>query len=349
MWQVIARIGTVLIVATVAGVAELARQHAPAPVQAAQTAQEAPGATIAPTGDIEAIVFAAADQYGVPRNIARAVLTQESGGDPTSTSNVGAAGLMQVMPSTAAGIASELGISSYDLYDPQTNAQFGMYYLSEKIRRYGVVWGLAAYNWGPSGVDGLLDRHPDAAAMAWPSVLAVYGSEIPAETQGYVTNILAAAQSAPPAAQSDTWSAPAGGKFNVTPTMEVGAHFDTTDCGSWGFQVGCMHWGTDLMGAEGTPVTAPFDLTIISLGEYGPGPTWGQFVQGTFPDGYVFYSGHLEGRQPMSVGEIVPAGTLLGFTNAYNHTHIQLGPPGNTGPCAQSGTCVDFELYYQEH
>jgi hypothetical protein len=78
--------------------------------------------------------------------------------------------------------------------------------------------------------------------------------------------------------------------------MEVGAHFDTVDCGAWGFQVGCMHWGTDLLGAEGTPVAAPFDLTIIALGEYGPGPTWGQYVQGTFADGYVFYAGHLEGR-----------------------------------------------------
>lgn len=310
---------------------------------------QASTAEVAPAGDMEAIVFAAADEFGIDHALARAVLAQESGGDPNSTSAVGAAGLMQVMPATAEGIAQDLGVASYDLYDPATNARFGMYYLSQKIARYGLVWGLAAYNWGPNGVDGLLDRHSDAATMDWSQVLASYGSEIPGETQGYVSNILAMAQSSPQAAQSDAWAPAAGGKFNVTPTMEVGAHFDTADCAVWGFQVGCMHWGADLMGAEGTPVTAPFDLTIISLGEYGPGPTWGQFVQGTFPDGAVFYSGHLEDRQPMEVGQTLPAGTLLGYTNAYNHTHIQLAPPGNTGPCAQDGSCLDFEQYYATH
>jgi murein DD-endopeptidase MepM/ murein hydrolase activator NlpD len=137
-------------------------------------------------------------------------------------------------------------------------------------------------------------------------------------------------------------------KANVTPTMEVGAHFDTADCSVWGFQVSCQHWGTDLLGAEGTPVYAPFDLTVIALGEYGPGPTMGQYIQGTFSDGYVFYAGHLEGRQPMQVGDTLPAGALLGFTNAYAHTHIQLGPPGNTGPCAQYGSCLDFETYWRD-
>lgn len=141
----------------------------------------------------------------------------------------------------------------------------------------------------------------------------------------------------------------AGAKYQVTPTMEVGAHFDTTDCGSWGFQVNCQHWGTDYLAPEGTPVTAPFDLTIIALGEYPPGPTMGQYVQGTFADGYVFYSGHLENRPDFAIGETLPAGTLIGYTNSLNHTHIQLGPPGNPGACAQDGTCVDFETYYQEH
>lgn len=150
-------------------------------------------AAVAPVGDSEAVVFAAADQYGVPRNLARAVLTQESGGDPQSTSSAGAAGLMQVMPATAVGIAQELGIASYDLYDPQTNATFGMYYLSQKIARYGVVWGLAAYNWGPGAVDGFLSRHSDLAGADWGVVLACCAGEIPGETQHYVANILAMA------------------------------------------------------------------------------------------------------------------------------------------------------------
>jgi hypothetical protein len=140
-----------------------------------------------------------------------------------------------------------------------------------------------------------------------------------------------------------------GHKSNVTPTMEIGARFDTADCATWGFQAGCRHWGTDFLGAEGTPVFAPFDLTIIALGEYGPGPTWGQYVQGTLADGYVFYAGHLEGRAAMRGGDTLPAGAVLGFTNGLAHTHIQLAPPGNTGACAQDGSCVDFERYFDEH
>lgn len=143
--------------------------------------------------------------------------------------------------------------------------------------------------------------------------------------------------------------APPPHKHPVTDTMLVSAPFDMVDCSSWGFQVGCQHWGTDLAGAEGTPVYAPFPLTIIALGAYPPGPTWGEYVQGTFPDGYVVYFGHLEGRPAMSVGDVLPAGTLLGYTNAYAHTHVQLAPPGNTGACAQTGTCVDFMRYWYDH
>lgn len=153
--------------------------------------------------------------------------------------------------------------------------------------------------------------------------------------------------------ESDWRAAMAGGaqgaKSNVTPTMEVGAHFDTRDCGSWGFQVNCQHWGTDYLAPEGTPVLAPFDMTVIALGEYPPGPTMGQYVQGTLPDGYVLYLGHLEGRQPMIVGDTLPAGTLLGFTNSLAHTHAQLAPPGDVGACAQDGSCVDFEVYWETH
>ena len=140
-----------------------------------------------------------------------------------------------------------------------------------------------------------------------------------------------------------------GAKSVVTQTMAVASHFDTRDCGAWGFQVNCQHWGTDFIGAEGDPVFAPYDLTIIALGEYGPGPMWGQYVQGTFADGSVYYSGHLTGRPALEVGQTIPAGSLIGYMNGYAHTHVQLAPPGNTGPCAQDGSCLDFEQYYATH
>lgn len=139
-----------------------------------------------------------------------------------------------------------------------------------------------------------------------------------------------------------------GRKSFVTESMSVSSNFyDTGDV--WCFQMNCQHWGTDYSGPEGTPVYTPFDLTVIALGEYPPGPTMGQYIQGTFPDGYVFYSGHLEGRPEFSVGQTISAGTLIGYTNSYDHTHIQLSPPGWTDVCASSGICVDFEQYYAEH
>lgn len=152
-----------------------------------------------------------------------------------------------------------------------------------------------------------------------------------------------------PRAVSTLVSAPVGRKSVVTQTMQVGAHFDTVNCAYWGFQVNCKHWGTDFTGSEGEPVFAPYDLTIIALGSYPPGPTWGQYIQGTFPDGYVFYAGHLEDRPTFKNGQTLPAGTFIGRMNSYAHTHIQLAPPAVTGPCAQSGTCVDFEQYYATH
>lgn len=140
-----------------------------------------------------------------------------------------------------------------------------------------------------------------------------------------------------------------GAKSVVTETMAVGAHFATADCGTWGFQPNCQHWGTDFVGSAGDPVFAPYDLTIIALGEYGPGPTWGQYVQGTLPDGSVYYSGHLANRPALEVGQTIPAGAVIGYMNGYAHTHVQLAPMGNTGACAQDGSCLDFEQYYATH
>jgi soluble lytic murein transglycosylase-like protein len=176
--------------------------HVPA---AAAQPVTVPSAQLEPQNDVEALLFAWADTYQLPRSLALALMGQESGGNPNATSPVGAAGLTQVMPGTAAGIAQELGIERYNIYDPATNVQFGMYYLSRQYQRFGVItWALAAYNWGPgcrsgegnvcpSGVSGFLERHPEALDMPWEQVVATWGGEIPAETRHYVAVITARA------------------------------------------------------------------------------------------------------------------------------------------------------------
>lgn len=97
----------------------------------------------------------------IPREaLYNAVIAQESGGKADAVSNVGAQGLMQVMPATAKVIAKELGIKEYNLKDPETNKKFGQYYLDKLLNMFGGDEGLAltAYHSGPGKVKQLLKK-----------------------------------------------------------------------------------------------------------------------------------------------------------------------------------------------
>jgi len=91
---------------------------------------------------------AAADKYGLPRPLVRAVMAAESGFQPDAVSPKGAVGLMQLMPETA----ETLGV---DPRDPAQNVDAGVRYLHDLLNRYdGGLWrALAAYNAGPGAVD----------------------------------------------------------------------------------------------------------------------------------------------------------------------------------------------------
>ena len=77
----------------------------------------------------------------------------ESGGNARALSQVGAVGLMQVMPATGAEIASALSLPGHDLWAPETNIQLGAWYLARQHESFGAP-GLvsAAYNGGPGVV-----------------------------------------------------------------------------------------------------------------------------------------------------------------------------------------------------
>lgn len=97
--------------------------------------------------DLDKIIAKASKEQGVPENLLRAVIQQESGGDPKATSKVGAQGLMQLMP----GTAKELGVT--DPFDPEQNVLGGAKYLKQNFNQFG-SWdlALAAYNAGPGNV-----------------------------------------------------------------------------------------------------------------------------------------------------------------------------------------------------
>lgn len=92
-----------------------------------------------------------AARYGVEAELARAIVAVESCFDPKAVSQVGAQGLMQLMPRTAAS----LGVSnSFDIHQ---NLRGGIEYFQRLHNRYDgdPILALAAYNAGP----GAVDRH----------------------------------------------------------------------------------------------------------------------------------------------------------------------------------------------
>ena len=98
--------------------------------------------------DPKALADAAADRYGLPRQLVRSVVKAESGFQAHAISRKGAIGLMQLMP----GTAQDLGANPHD---PAQNVDAGTRYLRDLLLKYngGLFHALAAYNAGPGAVD----------------------------------------------------------------------------------------------------------------------------------------------------------------------------------------------------
>jgi soluble lytic murein transglycosylase len=93
--------------------------------------------------------------FKVPSSLVLSMMKVESNFNFNAISPAGAAGLMQLMPPTARGIANELRITKYDLIDPCTSIKFGANYISWLDRYYKgqIEYMVSGYNAGAGNVD----------------------------------------------------------------------------------------------------------------------------------------------------------------------------------------------------
>lgn len=108
-------------------------------------------------------------RYKIPKALVRAVMHAESAFDPQAVSQVGASGLMQLMPRTA----QEMYVK--DIFDVKENIEGGVRYLRVLANEFDgdMVKMVAAYNAGPDAV-------------------RKYNGAVPpyAETQAYVRKVI---------------------------------------------------------------------------------------------------------------------------------------------------------------
>ena len=119
--------------------------------------------------------------YGLTRQESRFVSYAKSG--------VGASGLMQVMPATAAWIAKKTGFTDYHqnmIHQTETNVKLGTYYLRYTLDLMSgqAAMATAAYNAGPGNAKHWAPKKPMEGA--------IYAETIPIlETRQYVQKVMA--------------------------------------------------------------------------------------------------------------------------------------------------------------
>jgi soluble lytic murein transglycosylase len=122
-----------------------------------------------------------------------ALIRQESEFDQDAISRADARGLMQLLPSTAKGVAKKLGLP-YELArltgDPDYNIELGSAYLAGLIGDFGgsYILSMAGYNAGPHRANSWIDQNGDPRSPATDPVAWI--EAIPfAETRNYVMRV----------------------------------------------------------------------------------------------------------------------------------------------------------------
>ena len=122
--------------------------------------------------EYEAEIRANAAENGLDPALPAAVILAESSYVPDAVSEANAQGLMQLLPSTAEWVAGKCDevYREGSLFEPDTNIQYGCWYLGYLIRRFegNLTCAIAAYHAGQGTVDGWLanpEYSPDGATL----------------------------------------------------------------------------------------------------------------------------------------------------------------------------------------
>lgn len=129
-------------------------------------------------GEIAQQIVKVSIEEGIDPLYIASIISTESSFKANAKSYMGARGLMQLLPSTAADVASRKMdfVRSMHLYNPSDNLRLGISYLKELEQKYSGsrYLALAAYNWGLANVDRAADT----------------GQRLPRSVHEYSTDIL---------------------------------------------------------------------------------------------------------------------------------------------------------------
>jgi len=94
----------------------------------------------------------------IDQNLVFSIIKRESNFRVNAVSDVGAKGLMQLMPTTAVWASEQMGFNDFsvdDIFEPAVNIRIGTWYIAHLINLYegNLINALAAYNAGQGRVN----------------------------------------------------------------------------------------------------------------------------------------------------------------------------------------------------
>ena len=134
-------------------------------------------------------VYAEAIKNNVDPHLVAAIIKTESNFSSSAESNMGARGIMQIMPDTGIWAARKMNLHGFDpedLYKTETNIKIGCWYLDNLNREFkgNKILVVAAYNGGRGNVRAWMEKGQ------WTGEHATV-DQIPfAETRKYVKKVL---------------------------------------------------------------------------------------------------------------------------------------------------------------